>query len=596
MTEAQVAPTVQGEDEALPLWAQALKRKYEAGEASQFLLYGNVVDYVPFRGQWLWPREFLTQALTGGKQIVAYYNLSEGLSFASEQMRKEFGTFLEISSKVTGGLPGLDNPDLYAQRPDLLKDPRLVLPILERLIETRDRVVILIDHVEKIIPATQLSFMSVDDRRNLATLQRWAVHPKLLSRDCVVLLITKNLADVHQDLRSGNPLLVPIEISFPDATERLNFLREAASKVSSRTEAGEAPPALAVSDEQLATLTAGFNRVSINALFQQARRSGKAVTEEGVKQRKEEIFREEYGGLVEVMDPDFGLESVAGLKLMKEDLQAVIELLRQGKAGEAPMGVGFIGPPGTGKTMLAKAIAKGTNLPFLRIGNLRDKFVGESEKNADVVLTLLRSLAPVVVFVDEMDQAYGARGERGDSGVSQRMWAKFAEVQSDTSFRGRILWIWATNRPDLIDEATKRPGRLGDLKIPFFFACDAPEDVLRLTARRNNIELPTEGVAEVVEKLRGYSAAEIEAVTLQSRWFARRAGRAAVAVEDLQAAVEDYIPSRNEKMIEFMEILALLESSSMRYLPERYASAYDRAELFTRAQLLRAELTAQGLL
>ncbi|MBI3919901.1 MAG: ATP-binding protein [Armatimonadetes bacterium] len=578
----------------LPHWAQDIKEKYEAREASQFLLYGNVLDVVPCQGKLLWLREFLTQALTGGKRIVAYFNLSEGLTFATKEMQEDFGRFIDVYWSVTGGLPGVESASLIKQRPQFLKDPRVALPLLEELLGMRDKVVILLDHVEKIVPATQLSSMSMEDRRNLATLQRWAVHPAFHKKDNAIILISRNLADVHRDLRETSPLLDTVEISFPDAEERLEFiqfrLKENPAAKLDETLVLEMPP------ERFAALTAGFNRVAINGFFQQAERTGRPITLEAVKNRKDEIFKEEYGGLVEVLDPDFGIDMIGGMETIKEDLRAIVDLMKEGKRSEVPMGIGLIGPPGTGKTMIGKALAKETNLPFLKLGNIRDKFVGESEKNADQVITLLRSLAPVVVFVDEIDQAFGSRGERGDSGVSQRIWAKFSEIQSDTSYRGLILWIWATNRPDIVDEATKRPGRLGDLKIPFFHSTEVPEIVLRVSAKKNGIHLEEFDFSSVLAKVADYSGAELEAVMLQARWFARRAGRESVGLEDLLAAYDDYMPSRNERMISFMEVLAMLEASSKRLIPAKYLEKYDRAELALRGQQLRRELSAEGLL
>lgn len=569
----------------LPAWAAEMKRKYEAGESSQFLLYGNVLDILPYRSEFLWLRDFLTRALSGGKDMVLFYNISEGITFAAPQMKEDFKRFVEVSTSVMGRIPGLTDPAFYAEHPELIRDPQIGLPLLERLIEMRNKVFLVIDHIDKIAPNTEYSFMSMDDRRNLTTLQRWAVHPRLLTRDNVVILVAKNLGDVHRDLRS-NPLLDVVEIGFPDREERLEFIA---------AQAAQGIP-LEMPAENLANGTAGLNRVSINSFFQQARKTGEPVSLAMVKRRKTEILTEEYGGLVEVIEPDFGLEMVGGLEHVKEDLQVVIDLVREGNRTEAPMGVGLIGPPGTGKTMIAKAVAKGSGLPFIKIGDIRDKWVGESEKNADRVITLLRSLAPVVVFIDEIDQAFGTRGERGDSGVSQRIWAKFSEIQSDTSYRGRILWIWATNRPDIVDEATKRPGRLGDLKIPFFFAAEDPEAVIRLSAKRNGITLKAQDLSPVLELVKGYSGAELEAVTLRSRWFARRAGRRSVQIDDLIAAAKDYIPARNDKMIEYMELLAVLEASSMRMLPEKYREGYDRESFTLKAHALRMELSALGML
>ncbi len=570
----------------LPQWAERMRRSYESGEHSLFILHGNVYDLFPYREKFLWLRDFLINALAGGKDLVLSYNLSEGIRLATPEMAREFQRFLEVLTSLGQTPPGLTHPALFGERPDLIKDPSLALALIEKLLETRNRIFVLIEHAEKIVPHQDVAFLSFEDRRNLATLQRWAFHPSLMSRDNIVILVTRNLGDIHRDLRS-NPMLDAVEIPYPDLKEREDFIETAASSDGISLEA---------QPSQLAFQSAGLNRVALFGLFREARKSNVPLSLSMVKERKIEIFREEYGGLVEVIEPEFGLDLVGGLDYVKQDLREVIRMLKEGERRECPMGVGLIGPPGTGKSMIAKAIAKEAGLPFLKIGDIRDKFVGESERNAERVITLLRSVTPVVVFVDEIDQAFGSRGERGDSGVSQRIWAKFAEIQGDSAYRGLILWLWATNRPDIMDEATKRPGRLGDLKIPLFFAAQDPEAVIRASARKNNIILKVDDLSPVLEKVKGYSGAELEAVVLSARWFARRAGRKKVLIDDLLSAAKDYIPARNDKMIRYMEILAILEASSLRMLPPEYRQNYDRSQLMEQAHQLRMELVARGLI
>jgi len=137
---------------------------------------------------------------------------------------------------------------------------------------------------------------------------------------------------------------------------------------------------------------------------------------------------------------------------------------------------------------------------------------------------------------------------------------------------------------------------LGDLKIPFFHAAEVPEVILQITAKKNGIELETFDFTPVIAKVKGYSGAELEAVMLQARWFARRAGRERVTQDDLLAAADDYLPTRNDRMIAFMEILAMLEASSRRLIPAEQLQRYSREELVRRAQQLRMELSAEGLL
>jgi len=259
------------------------------------------------------------------------------------------------------------------------------------------------------------------------------------------------------------------------------------------------------------------------------------------------------------------------------------------------VGIGLVGPPGTGKSYIGIALAKELGVPIVEIGNLRAEYVGQSERNSEKVINFLESIGAVVVLWDEIDQTYGQRGERGDSGVSQRLWGMWSKFLGDSRHRGRILVIWMTNRPDAMDEATKRPGRLGDLKIPIFYAADDPLGVLRIVAARVKASVP-EDLTPVAGTIAGYSPAEIEAlVTVARRTAPRQDGVPVLSPEHLIATSLRYRPTRNETMIEFMELHAALESTFADFLPERYR-AMSRAETEARAHDLRLRLTAMGLI
>ena len=134
--------------------------------------------------------------------------------------------------------------------------------------------------------------------------------------------------------------------------------------------------------------------------------------------------------------------------------------------------------------------------------------------------------------------------------------------------------LMMTNRPDKLDADLKRPGRF-DLKIPFFFpeSVSARASILAASQRKNGIDL-AEGadLSSVAGLTEGYSSAELEAVLLAALGVANDDGRAKVSEADLQTATQDVIPSRDTRMLAYMEMLAVFESSSQRMLPDRFQS------------------------
>jgi ATP-dependent 26S proteasome regulatory subunit len=151
--------------------------------------------------------------------------------------------------------------------------------------------------------------------------------------------------------------------------------------------------------------------------------------------------------------------------------------------------------------------------------------------------------------------------------------------------------LMMTNRPDKLDADLKRPGRF-DLKIPFFFpeTGKARTSILEALQRKNRIVL-ADGVdlAEVSQQTVGYSGAELEAVLLAAVGVANDEERDVIGEEDLRQATRDVIPSRDTRMLAYMEMLAVFESSSRRMLPERYREL-DTAEVQKELDSLRAQL------
>ena len=177
----------------------------------------------------------------------------------------------------------------------------------------------------------------------------------------------------------------------------------------------------------------------------------------------------------------------------------------------------------------------------------------------------------MLLIIDEADRSMSS-GTEGDGGTSSRVIARIKEFMSDTSHRGRVVILMLTNRPDKLDTDLKRPGRF-DLKIPFFHPEDNTEReaILSALGRKNKLDMADDIDLELIaEATEGHSGAELEGVLLGAASVAAAADRDIITQADLEQAVVDVIPSRDTRMLEFMEMLAVFESSSRRMLPDRY--------------------------
>jgi SpoVK/Ycf46/Vps4 family AAA+-type ATPase len=209
----------------------------------------------------------------------------------------------------------------------------------------------------------------------------------------------------------------------------------------------------------------------------------------------------------------------------------------------------------------------------VRFRPLRQMYVGQSERNQEKAFAAIRALAPVVVIVDESDQAEGGSRDAGggDSGVGERMRAASFNFWADASLRGRVLRIDSTNRVDLIDSAMRRAGRT-DVKIPILMPdAEARRQIFEVVVRKHKIPSGLTDFTGPAARTGGYTGADIELAVTTAWRFAVRDGAARLEEAHLRAALDDLIPARqDQEAIDRMTLMALDECRNKRLLPRNH--------------------------
>ena len=246
-----------------------------------------------------------------------------------------------------------------------------------------------------------------------------------------------------------------------------------------------------------------------------------------------------------VEKPSVSWKDIGGLKKQIEEIKEVVELPLTNpklfkKIGiSPPKGILLHGAPGTGKTLLAMAVAASTKSTFIEMvgSELVQKFIGEGAKLVKDLFEMARQKAPSVVFIDEIDAIASQRIELGTSGereVQRTFMQLLAEIDG---FQGldNVKIIGCTNRKDILDQAILRPGRL-DRLIEFPLPeLDEIKEIFAVHSARMNLERIN--VAKLCDSMKGMSGAEIRAVCTEAGYFAIRDKRDCVKEEDFIAAV-----------------------------------------------------------
>ena len=565
----------------LPLrgWAVEFARRWNSATYSLFVLHGNIYDIFPVQNgrelAYVHLKAYLARRFFPEREYLLFYDIGDGLTFGSAEMQQRFFEWLALYDEVEGTNLRQTGPPR-----DLVRLAPLLRRFFARVTEKREDwkgITLIIDFPEKLIPPTEESGATVEERMNLVTLLKWAASPELRQMDVGVLLVTESAAKLHTDLLQ-NPHVAQVRIDLPDAEERLRFLQSGWVEAM----AGGRPLAewSDFTAAELAPRLAGLNLLRIQHLLAEAARNGTRLTTEHLAAGKKRLIEEYCQGLVRFKDPKPGvsLDRVATHAAAKTKLRELAWLIKNDKRDVLERGILVPGRVGVGKSFLVDCFASECGLPVMEIAEFRSKWVGDTERQQMRILMTVRALGPVIVVVDEADAVFGSR-ESGDDdgGVSGRVFAAFAAHIGDASLRGRELWVAMTSRPDLLAIDMKRQGRFG-VCIPLFPA-QGPEDVWDLfstVARLKKITLGEAIQAYIRANLGGrpLTGSDVESVLIRAKERAVLAKRDEdVQLADLEEAVNSFIDPLDADLLRLQELEAVLACSDRRYLPEAYRSA-----------------------
>ena len=264
---------------------------------------------------------------------------------------------------------------------------------------------------------------------------------------------------------------------------------------------------------------------------------------------------------MEVVDtvPDISYEDVGGLEEQLQEVRETVELpllkpeLFKKVGIEPPKGVLLYGAPGTGKTLVAKAVAHETNATFIRIigSELVQKFIGEGARLVREIFNLAKDKAPTILFIDELDAIGSQRlkiATSGDREVQRTLMQLLSELDGFEQ-RGDVKIIGATNRVDILDPALLRPGRFDrmiDFPIPDEKSRTA---IFKIHMRTLNTEEKI-NVRKLVEATEGATGADIKAICTEAGMFAIRKEAEIIIEDDFIQAVNKVMQKLKEKSIE----------------------------------------------
>ena len=479
------------------------------------------------------------------------------------------GGFQELIAS-DGAVRPLENGNIAGSGGGNPSNPVAAMNQARRLLtDARQKWLVIIDYQELYIPQTQHNGASGDGAMIVEMLHRLSLDDGILAGDSRMMLITHG-GELHDMIQNSRGFIC-IDLCLPDQQQRqafIGFLQNLPQD--QRPKMGQLNPGL--DGAEAGRLLKGLYNIDIEKLFKLAGKDGLEVDRKLIREHKSRVLSRLGGDLIEVSEPVETLDELAGNPSLKDYLSGLVAGLRQG-ASDVAQAILLQGPPGTGKTHGARVLAGTLGWPLVIMRNVRGSYVGQSERNLERVLRLINELAPVIFFMDEVDQSVGPRntGPSGDSGVQQRIVSRLLEALGSMVHRGKLLFVAATNMPQKLDFAFL--DRFGGASIPMLRP--GPRELIEMAPMVLNRaghqlgKLEDSQLVGLLEPL-GLTGREYQELMLNAARLANKGNSGPsrlVECEHIQRAVFDHIPRQNPLILQVTELYAVIKTSRHSLLP-----------------------------
>ncbi len=604
-------------------WEQ-IKRHYNAGSAHQFLLHFNVQDllYDDVYG-YLPTTEYLMEQLNVlGCELIMGYNTSQGVHLPNIGRWRATQKMLEVVPKyekmgafhfqsIATWLQTLRhfrevedadldehdvNPQVARRRinatlafdkphedPFMHIDPEPSEELQERLRhlfqQDRAKVGLVINFLEQLAPNDpSLSSAANDDlQRFFNQMQNWASDLEIRKRRHIILLLTHNTFDIHPNL-IVNPEIPLIEIPFPDYEQRRHFI-EYLHDISDLPSQTRSSLGSKRARDSLARETIGLNLFGIHDVVKQAEFVRQKVGGEPLVQYRRESIKTFSHGVLELGET-FTNASADGWYAMWT-IKDIAEGMRNRDLRRVPRGMLFLGPPGTGKVYAAKLLAGEADMTFVQLRYASQ--VGEVtvninengntyERNLNAAVNFIRGISPTVVFIDEIEQASPRTATHPEE--QQPFPQSLVNAISDPSLHGRVIWVGASSRPDLMPQIFRRYGIFDTKLILLPPIAEGRIEILKIFCQGqadnqlNFRELVGDSETD------GLTSRDLFMIVQRAHNIARRNQRETLTDADLRQALDDFVPDYSPEMQLFMGLLALREANSRIMIPDGLLPPY----------------------
>ncbi|MEM9445851.1 MAG: ATP-binding protein [Verrucomicrobiota bacterium] len=539
-------------------WLDHVIEAYRSGANRQFVLYGNTHDIFPV------PNssenglgnlsDLLSKACLSAYDLILSLDIATGIKVMKGQ---------EIAPEWLNDRAHKERFGNPRQQVALLDEFILYCVNYSRAEGKKIHLGLLITNAQYVLP--NINTTSIDVSAVALTIKRWSEDPVFKEYPLATFIICQNLSEIHPMIQTNSHGL-RLEIPLPTKQEIQKFFKQQQSHYPI------AFKEIQESQTSAAQLLAGTSLNSLQAMLKLKEYQKEAIKLKDLESIAHRLVEESCDNLIEFIRPKHNLSDLYGQAALKKRIQNDLNLWQQGMTKVIPKGYLLMGPVGTGKSFFVEALAGEAQVPVVKLKNFRGKYQGETESNLERIFRLLRTLPRCFVFIDEADQSMGSRDSGASSSpVDARVYSMFAQEMASEQNRGRLIWLLATSRPDLLEVDLKRPGRM-DLKIPLL-PCESIESAWALIQALSNkhklsIDAHTfDSIADLIPKWMTPGSTDSLLRDLQrEKQIDPSLDEQSLLIQRLQ----DYQPPVSPLVMEEQTRIAIQEASDIRFVPEAF--------------------------